>query len=261
MNVFKQFYMSFASPKTMAAFRFQGIGKTILYVFVMMLISMIPAFISISISINAWLDETTVLMSEELPPFEIVNGELTSQADKPIIREEQDFTFVFDSTGKLRSNDINQYDNALALLKHQAVYKMGTETQSLPYEGLSGMEMSKERLLSFLQESDDLLYILLPILFVIMYIFQTGFKFIGITVLALIGIMIAKSLARKLTFKHLWVMSAYAVTIPTIFFALVNAIGIMIPFSFLLYWFTAIIILYLIVKEVPLPKSKRPDGP
>ncbi|WP_070120660.1 DUF1189 domain-containing protein [Bacillus marinisedimentorum] len=260
MNVFKQFYMSFASPKTMASFRFQGIGKTILYVFVMMLISMIPAFISMSVSINAWLDETTALLSEEVPAFKIENGELTSEADKPIIRKEQDFTFVFDSTGELSSADLNEYENALALLKNQAVYKMGADIQTLPYEGLSGMEMSKERLLTFLQDSDDLLYILLPILFLIMYIFQTGFKFIGITVLAFIGMMAAKSLARKLTFKHIWVMSAYAVTIPTIFFALVNALGIFIPFSFLLYWATAIVILYLVIKEVPLPKEKRPDA-
>ncbi|WP_174881655.1 DUF1189 family protein, partial [Metabacillus niabensis] len=39
MNIFKQLFTSIYSPRTISTFRFQGIGKTILFVFILTLVS------------------------------------------------------------------------------------------------------------------------------------------------------------------------------------------------------------------------------
>lgn len=255
MNVFKQLLKSFVSPKDMAAFRFQGIGKTILYVFLLMFIASIPSAISMTILINSWLDDASAILKDEVPAFEIDNGELTSELQEPVIKENPEFTFVFDSTGELTSSDVEQYNDAFALLKEEVVLITQNDLQAIPYSDLTGFTISKDKLIQYTEKIDVLLYIIIPIIFVIMYIFQTGLKFIGISFLALIGLILNNVMKRNENYKKLWVMSAYAVTIPTIFFAITDAIGIVIPFSFLLYWITASTILYLILKEVPQPKQ------
>ena len=84
---------------------------------------------------------------------------------------------------------------------------------------------------------------------------MTGLKFIGVSVLALIGLLLKGKHLTSIHYRHLWGLSSYAVTIPTIFFAITDFLKIMIPFSFLIYWASAILILYLTIKEIPVPKK------
>lgn len=254
MNVFQQFIKSFSSPKAMAAFRFQGMGKTILYVFLLMFLASIPTGVSMGLMMNGWVEDSKAIISSELPDFEIIDGELTSEADEPIISENQDFVFIFDSTGELTEEEVAKYDDVLAFLKNDAYFSMAGDAQSMPYTSL-GIDFTKADLLTFMNQMDTMLYVIIPVLYLILYIFQTGMKFIGISFLALIALLMSKSMKRNLLYKKVWIMSAYAVTIPTIFFALTDAFGILIPFAFLLYWLTASFIMYLVIKEVP-PKKE-----
>ena len=67
MNIFKQFYKSMYSPKDIAVFRFQGIGKTILYVFFLTLLSLIPAIYYLSSSPISGVDTIQSSLKNELP--------------------------------------------------------------------------------------------------------------------------------------------------------------------------------------------------
>lgn len=56
MNIFKQLFKSLYSPKDIAFYRFQGIGKTILYVFFLTLLSVIPTVYYFSAAVINGLD-------------------------------------------------------------------------------------------------------------------------------------------------------------------------------------------------------------
>ena len=81
-------------------------------------------------------------------------------------------------------------------------------------------------------------------------------KFVGITVLAIVGFILRKKLNLKAPYRILWILSAYAVTLPTILFTFIESLRFNIPFSFTIYWVTAITMLYLILRRIPKPRPK-----
>ncbi len=54
----------------------------------------------------------------------------------------------------------------------------------------------------------------------------------------------------------LWKLSAYSLTLTTVFFAIMSALNTPVANSFLLNWVINFIFLYLVVKEIPAKKSK-----
>lgn len=256
MNIFKQFLKSIYSPKEVALFRFQGIGKTIGYVFLLMFICTLITGISLGIDFFKWTSATNEKIINELPNFELKNGILTSELDSPLIQESNGFTFIFDSTGQVTAGDVSKHNNAIGLLQKEAVLVNESQSQQLPYASFGEISVNKETIVSFTDQLDTIGLIILPILFLFIYLFQTSLKFIGISVLALIGLMLNAQMKRKLRYNSLWILSAYAVTIPTLFFSITDALKIYIPFAFLLYWVTGALVLYLIIVEIP--KSKAP---
>jgi hypothetical protein len=86
-------------------------------------------------------------------------------------------------------------------------------------------------------------------------LFSSAVKFIEISILALLGLIMKNRTGRKLNYGHIWRMSAYSVTLPTIFFTIMSAIQTQVPSTFLIHWAVALIVLYLAIKETPQAKK------
>src|SRR3954466_3057283 len=125
MNIFKQFYKSTHSPKDIASFRFQGIGKTILYVFILTLISILPSIYYLSTLLTAGIESTKSVINDDIPSFTIENGTLSADADVPITIDKGDFSIIVDPTGVITNEDVNDEDNAFALLKNHFAVAAG----------------------------------------------------------------------------------------------------------------------------------------
>ncbi|MGA9227696.1 MAG: DUF1189 domain-containing protein, partial [Mesobacillus sp.] len=106
MNIFTQFAKSIYSPKDIALFRFQGIGKTILYVFLLTLISVIPASFYTAQAINDAVNSVKETMESKLPYFTIENGVLLSELKEPLTINNGSITIIFDSTGAVEQKDM-----------------------------------------------------------------------------------------------------------------------------------------------------------
>jgi hypothetical protein len=259
MNVFKQFIKSLYSTQDMATFRFQKIGKTIGYVFILMLIASIPLAIQITSFINTSIAGLNEVVQSEIPDFELKNGKLTSQIEEPITREADGMYFIFDTTDSVTRDDINEYDDAVAFYSDHLIIKSMTSVDEVRYESFGAVTLTKEDVSMFADQLSEIAPIAIPIMIIIAYLFFTALKFIGVTVLALIGLIVRNIAKRNLSYRQLWMLSAYAVTIPTIFFAIIDLLEIIVPFSLALYWFVAILVLYLVVKKVPASKSVQTE--
>lgn len=255
MNIFKQLVVSLYSPKDIAKFRFQGIGKSILYVFMLTLLSIIPTSAYLSTGIMNGLDAAEEGIQNELPPFQISNGTLQSDLDEPLTVTVGEFTIFFDSTGGIDEGHVQNTNNAIALLQNEFVFVAGSEMTSYPYSMLGDVTFTNEDILEFLSSMGTILTILIPILILVVYIFSAGLKFIEISILALIGLSIKSIIKLNLKYGQIWRMSAYSVTLPTIFFTLMAALKTTVPSGFLINWFVAIIMLFLALKEIPKPKD------
>lgn len=253
MNIFKQLFLSLYSPKSIALWRNQGIGKTILFVFLLTLISVLPTAIYFSTALTGGLQAVQQSLEQNIPDFTIDNGQL--HADEAVTLENEGFTIIFEPTGATEWDNISGSSNAIAFLKNEFVVSGGGTVEHFPYSTLGDMTISKADVLQFVEALDSLLAVILPIFFIIIYLFSSAMKFIGISVLALIGLLFNKQGADELKYRHLWRLAAYSITLPTIFFTVMDFFQTAVPFGFFLNWFVSILVLVLTLKEIPKTKE------
>lgn len=251
MNIFKQFFKSLYSPKDMASFRFQSIWKSILYVFLLALVSIVPVSFYITEAMNDGLTVVETTIQEDLPPFSIENGQLHSEVDETITVEKDNFTVIFDSSGDFEKRTLKKSKDTIALLKDEVIVIAGGQEQETPYTTFSAFTISSEDLGSLLaQLNSSLPLILVFTLFIFLFI-GSGLKFMEVTLVALFGMLLRNLVGQQHSFKHMWTMAAYAVTIPTMFFTIMAALQTPVTNGFLINWTVSLIILFLILKEIP----------
>lgn len=255
MNVFMQLIKSCYSPKDIALTRFQGIGKTILFVFLLTLVSIIPSIYFLSTSMTEAVKVAKDTVQKELPEFSIEDGQLVSNADKPITVTKDELVMVFDSSGEAKANDLKNIDFGIGLLKDEFVIVQGENTQSYPYSMLESFNLNKGEVLDLIEKVEASLFIILPLMVLMNYVFASGVKFIEISILAILGLLIKNITQRRLNYGQLWRMSAYSVTLPTLFFTIMNGLHTTVPGGFLLNWLVAYMVLFLAVKEIPQSKN------
>jgi len=255
MNIFKQLIKSIYSPRDIALFRFQGIGKTILFVFLLTFISILPSIIYLSTAISTGINTARTIITDKAPDFSIKNGKLSAKTDVPVTIDRDDFTFIIDPTGAVSEEDVMDQGNTFAMLKDEFALAAGGRVDSYPYSMLEGLTITKSELLTFIDTIGDMKGIIIPVVSLFIYLFSSAASFIEVTVLALIGLVLKNLLGRNLHYRQLWRMAAYSETLPTLFFTIMTAIKTSVPNSFFINWFVVIIVLYLAVKEVPKPKK------
>lgn len=256
MNIFKQFYKSMFSPRDIASFRFQGIGKTILYVFLLSLLSTLPAIYYSSTAIKAAVEATKETINKDLPSFTIENGVLHSDEDQTRIIDKGNFQIVFDPTGKMDQQKVSKTDDTLAILKDEVVLSAAGESNSIPYTMFAQDTITKQDINDLLGKSDSALAIIIPLLSLTIYLFTCALAFIEISILAWIGMMLKNAAGKNLQYRHLSRMTAYSITLPTVFFLIMSILQTNVPFGFLINWFVCLTILLLAIKEVPGSKNE-----
>ena len=256
MNIFKQFAKSLYSPKSISMFRFQGIGKTILYVFLLTLLATLPMAIYMSTGISGLLKGLDSTLQEDLPDFKIEEGTLIAETAEPLEFKKDDLFIVFDPTGAFTASEIENKQNGIGLLKNEFVYAVAGQAQSYDYSMLNTMTLTKEDLSQYSSQFENVLPIVLSVVIVMLFLFTAASKFIEITFLAIVSILFKNSLKRNVNFKQLWVMSAYAVTLTTVFFLIMEFLQVSVPSGIFVNWFVNLIMLYLALKEIPAARKK-----
>lgn len=257
MSIFIQLIKSIYSPKDIAKFRLQGIGKSILYVFLLTFISILPAASYLVTGINNGVNEAKKMITEDLPSFTITGGTLQTNTKKPVIIPKKNFTFIIDSTGELTTSDIEDYPNAIAFLKHQAAISTNYQVQTFDYTTIQDLKITDQDIKSFVNIFDSMLPVFIPLMILFMYIMSAGTKFISITFFALIALILKNTLGRSMRFRHAWIISAYSLTLSTVFFTIMEALRIIVPYGIFLTWFINIMVMYLAIKEIPKTKESH----
>ncbi|WP_160721719.1 DUF1189 domain-containing protein [Bacillus sp. USDA818B3_A] len=257
MNIFKQFFKSIYSPRDIALFRFQGIGKTILYVFFLTFVSILPSIIYFSTALIEGIDAAKTILKDEAPSFSVQNGRLTAKTDVPVTIDKGNFTIIIDPTGAMSEEDAAEAGNAFALLKDKFALASAGTVESYPYSMMTDLHITNNNLFNFLDTIGGMKGIIIPVVSLFIYLFSSAASFIEVSVLALIGLALKGS--KKLNYRQMWRMAAYSETLPTVFFTIMTTLRTAVPNSFIINWFVVIIVLYLAIKEVPKPKSAQKD--
>ena len=258
MNIFSQFIKSLYSPKHIALFRLQSIGKTILYAFMLSLLSILPSAIYLSNAIMDGANHMAKALTTEFPAFEIKDGKLLSNEKLPVIIENEVATFHFDSTGTLAANDISDPTGIdFGILRDEFVIAADGEVQTLPYSMVPGLELDNEKASNFIKSAKSSLYIFIGLFILLMYLFTSAIFFLEITLLAYISGIFISAMNRKANFGQQWRISAYSFTLAVTFFTFMNFIQVPVIGDVYVKWFITLMMIYLTIKEMPIPKSKQ----
>jgi hypothetical protein len=255
MNLFQQLYKSIYSPKDIVAFRFQGIGKTIRYVFLLALISILPTTVQFITFASSSLQSVKESLETELPSFSIENGSLSSEENQPLIVEKEGLNIIFDSTGEIEEDELEPDGNTVAFLeKHLVVINDGNR-QSNSYSAFSEFSVTDEVIIDVIDSILSLRWILLPSALLILYLFASGLMFLKVTIFAMIGVLIANLIKRNINYRQSFRITAYSTTVSTLFFTLMKLLQTSIAAAPILDWFVLMVIMYLSIKEIPRPKN------
>ncbi|MDG3043353.1 DUF1189 domain-containing protein [Bacillus sp. B6(2022)] len=190
---------------------------------------------------------------KDLPDFSIEKGTLQADQSTPIEKEENGITIIFDPAEKIKSSELESKQTAIALLKEKAVIAIDGQMTDIPYQLLGGT-LTKDELASVTNQNQA---IIIPVICVLLYLSTAALMFISATFLAMLGTFIKRMQQKELSFQMLWKLSAYSLTLTTVFFAIMSALNTPVANSFLLNWVINFIFLYLVVKEIP-AKNKLP---
>lgn len=251
----KSWWKSLYSPKDIAVKRFEKIGKSILYVFILSLLSIIPASIYSSQDVNKVAKEFDEIVKTTIPDFEIEDGKLTSSIKKPTTFVHNETYILFDPTGEWEVTELNQYEQSIGLLQEEFAYNIGGTMQTIPYTMLTGVITSKDDFVNFVEKMQSILPILIALIILASYIFSTGIKFIEISIIAMFGLSFTRILNKDLPYRRLWLLSAYSITLAVTFLTLMHLLNITVIYSYFVYWFVSLTMLYLALREIPGTKS------
>ncbi|WP_373688961.1 DUF1189 domain-containing protein [Bacillus nakamurai] len=251
LNIFTALFKSTYSPRDIAKTRFQGIGKAILYVFLLSLLFTLPsAYYLCSGTVNSMNGFKTVL-EKDFPDFTISNGELKTKAAVPKESEANGFVMVFDPTDAYGTKQIEAKQNAIGILKNKMVLAIDGQATEMNYS-LMPADLTKKEIMSALNQNKTMIVTVLSIL---LYIITSAGKFIEVSFLAVIGLFLKNAQRKTLNYQQLWKLSAYSITLSTIFFTIMRALVITVPSEFIVNWFVNFIILFLVLKEIPSKKT------
>ncbi|MBM7650031.1 hypothetical protein JOC78_003015 [Bacillus ectoiniformans] len=259
MNIFQQLITSLYLPKKVAFYRFQGIGKTILYLFFLLFITSLPFIYHTGQLAAGGLASLREAISNDLPPFSIQNGELIAEHPETQTVHKDELDILFDPSGTITASEVKP--DTFALLKNEAALAVNGEIQTFSYSFISNEDVKDTELLRFITSAQAYLLIIFPVLFFIYYLFISAAGFIKVTIVAVFGLLFKNLLNRKLNYSQSFRLGAYAITPSAILFTLLQLFGISIPLSFLADWIITLGFLYLVIKAVPAPKKKQPSAP
>ncbi|EIT85183.1 hypothetical protein A374_10585 [Fictibacillus macauensis ZFHKF-1] len=242
-------------PSTLSQLRFSSVKKAIGYLFVLILLTSLPYSIILSATIQEGVHAFKEGITTGISSFTIEKGQFHSELTQPLISQHNGVTVIFDSTGTYSPQDVLKQKNVIAFLQKDIIFSLQNTSQISPYASLFKEKLTKKEVEGWIAHYESLLWIIYSLIIIGSYLFALLLKFIGVSVLAIIGLVLASILRKNINYQRLWILAAYTVTLPTILFAVFQLVSLNLPFSFSLYWGFAIVLFYLVLRKIPSAKK------
>lgn len=261
MNVFKEMFYSVYNYKYYPQFlknnkaKIFGVGILIVTL-CFMIDTIIPAGVFM-------LKGGLTAAIETIPDFHLKDGILEMEESYrldngyTLVYVDADPDFIFYSAKELE-DDLEEYEQVILMDCEKMVLKDDGEVVELYYDTL---EIDFER--------DDL-KVLIPYLYsfavffiIFAYFMDAGLFFFGVIFVALIGMIIASAMNKKLSFGQLYKLGVYSRTLPLILKALKNLLPFTIPMFWIINFGISAVILIAAIKNIPdrqTPQMQQTEG-
>lgn len=257
MNIFIQLIKSLYSPKMISRFRFHSMGRAIGYTFLIVFLFSIPQYIMIYVATNVFSNEVTRTLNT-IGDLKIVDGELQTSSKDSFVDEKNGSTIAFFPGETDMPKDIAPPKYGVIILKNQfIIYEQG-KARNFSYDMLPPTITSQD-VKSFFNNSMGFVYLLVTLLIIFIYLLTTFNQFILIAVFGFLGYLFSKVAHRKINGKQMWILTTFALTLPTLFTSILPYFGIDSATLFIIYLVSAILMVSMSVLSLPKP-TKQPTS-
>lgn len=253
MGFFQSMSASLVRPDDYPDLMRKSTGKCILYLVLLVLLFGTPVMIDLSWTYNQEIDAMLAAAEKELPDFRFANGELTVDADMPVlISGEDEQLIIIDTSGKTKADVLDDYDAGIFISRDQLVNKENAlKTETLNFKELKELSFNKDKVLEWLP--------LLKVFWIFLLLFGLLFMILGkllaAVILALLGLLLANLQQYSLTYEQSLRLCTHALTGPIIFQACKDMVYPQLPFNGLIYYAIFIVYMWLAIKTIKKQES------
>ncbi|QKE71510.1 DUF1189 domain-containing protein [Arthrobacter citreus] len=252
MNIFKQFWFSLYSPKTISRYRLQKIGKTIFFLFLLAILYTLPGFFSLEKNVKLQVNNVSDLLKENIHTISLNKGTIAINDNTPFEQKIGEYNYAFYPNETVMPTKLKNEQFALVVLKNRIIMKNDKGEQDFPYPSLKSKEINKAGVSKFIKNIKEALPVILIALFFLYYFGSCIFIFLLATILAFLTTVIKST--KHLQFRQRFAMVSYSLTLPTVIYFLLRLFEINIPFQTLIYIVIAVVMYTLTIRNLPSKK-------
>lgn len=246
VNKFAYSFFDFAAYKE---FLVQGLGKSILYVF---LVTLIFSTITNIKTIETFTEELTNVQAtlvQSAPNFELKNGILSVDSNKPIFYKHNNIVLIVDTSGTLNNSALSPYSDGFFVNSNELIFRQDyTTIQSIKFTDYNEMQLNNSSVDKILSIIKLILPLVLLVCNPIISFFESLFS--GFLVLGPMCIFISSFMGVKLNYTRSCTLSFYAMTLPLLLESLINISGIDISDFSMMFYLISLIYCGLAIREL-----------
>lgn len=237
LGFFAKVYYSIAGFSKYRYFLRQSTGKAVIY---LLLISMVLALITIipdSLLYNKAMDELATNFNSLIPDFRLADGKLEVSGEMPIIIDGDGANIIIDTSPGAEERILNQYDIVILITSDKIIQKNFVNKTVRNLSSFQGLVLTRDSI-------KQVLPIMKPIgviIFIMAGIFFVCGKFISALIVSLIGLIINSIKNTRLSYRSIFKLSVYSLTMPLLLCTILSLLPVRIPFLALLFYVAAVV--------------------
>lgn len=246
MGFFSRIYYSIAGFSKYRYFLRQGTGKAVVYLLLITLVLGVITFIPAVNEYNKIMDELIANFDSKIPDFEFANGKLEVSGKMPIIIDDGGVTIVIDTSPDAEEAILEQYDTVMLITSDKIIQKNYVDKTVTNLSTLQGVVLSRESI-------KQVLPIMKPIgIFVFIFggIFFICGKFISAFIVSLAGIIISSIRKTNLSYRSIFKISVYSLTLPLLLCTVLSLLPVHIPYLWLIFYIIAAVYVYGVINTI-----------
>ncbi len=256
-NFFRCFFYSITSFDKYRLFLRQSVGRAVVYLLLLSL------FIALIVGIPTWIEYNKIMESFALnfdslvPDFRLADGKLEVSGEMPIVVGDDTYPIVIDTSADAEVRILDQYDTVMLITSDKIIQKNYVDKTVTPLNMFQGLTLTRDDI----AQTIPLMKPIGVFVFVFMGIFFILGKFISALIISLLGRAINSAKRTNLSYKGIFKISVYAMTLPLLICTALDFVPLRIPFIWVLFYAIAFIYVYGAINNIrkEIDKASEPS--
>lgn len=240
INIFTRFYYSITSFAKYRMFLRQSTGNAVVYLLLLSILLALAVFIPAGIQYNKITEDIITNFDTVIPDFSLSNGRLQIRGEMPIIIDDGAYPIVIDTAPDAEDRILDGYDIVMLITSDKIIQKNYVDKTVTSLSAFQGMELTRDNIAQTLP-------IMKPMGIIIFVLLGIGFvfgKFISALIISLVGLIINSAMKTNLSFRSIFKISIYSMTLPLLLCTVPGLLSIRIPFLWLIFYVIASVFVY-----------------